>query len=580
MPAATPSTYSESLAIHSGIPLSEEPGLGALTIAGYALEVTDRYASREAMVIHTPRGVVRWSYACLREESQRFARALVAAGAHKDTRVGILMANRPEYFSTVFGTALAGGVSVPLSTFSTPAELEYLLQTSAVGVLCFDTRVLKKDFAAMLRELVPEVERARPGELYSAKFPFLRRLIVLDSVTDANADDGAGGAIERVQDFLELGSVVPWSIVEARAASVKPSDAGALFFSSGTTSVPKGILHAQRAPCIHWWRWPRLLGFKEPVRSWTGNGFFWSGNFTMVAGAAFSTGGAIVLQPTFDAQQALELMQAERVSFPIGRPHQWARLQAAPNWATVDLSSVRYIDRRSSLAQHPTIKTDWQLPPSYGNTEMLTINTSFANSTPPEIMGDSHGEPLAGNTIKIIDPVTGAIRRRGERGEIAVKGPTLMLGYIGKTVEETFDAEGFYRTGDGGYLDERGRLFWEGRLTEIIKTGGANVSPLEVDAALATHAGVKVAQTIGVAHDTLGEMVVSCIVAQDGAMLDEEAVRAFLKEKLASYKVPRRVLFLAESELPVTANGKVKIAELRTLAARRLGLANASEAHE
>ena len=109
---------------------------------------------------------------------------------------------------------------------------------------------------------------------------------------------------------------------------------------------------------------------------------------------------------------------------------------------------------------------------------------------------------------------------RGERGEICVKGPTLMLGYVGTPLDETLDAEGFFHTGDGGYLDDAGRLFWEGRLTDIIKTGGANVSPLEVDEALAGYPGVKVAQTVGVPHETLGEVVVACIVPHDGASLE------------------------------------------------------------
>ena len=95
---------------------------------------------------------------------------------------------------------------------------------------------------------------------------------------------------------------------------------------------------------------------------------------------------------------------------------------------------------------------------------------------------------LPGVTLKIVDPLTRQWSiPRGESGEICVKGPTLMLGYIGTPLDETLDAEGFFRTGDGGYLDDAGRLFWEGRLTDIIKTGGANVSPLEVDEALAKH---------------------------------------------------------------------------------------------
>jgi fatty-acyl-CoA synthase len=151
----------------------------------------------------------------------------------------------------------------------------------------------------------------------------------------------------------------------------------------------------------------------------------------------------------------------------------------------------------------------------------------------------------------------------GERGEIAIKGPTLMLGYLGIPLDETLDEEGYFRTGDGGYVDEEGRLFWEGRLNDIIKTGGANVSPVEIDEIIRSYPGVKVAQTVGVPHDTLGELVVTCIVPADGMTLSEEAIRAFAKEKLASYKVPRRVLFLKEAELEMTGSSKVKTDALR-----------------
>jgi fatty-acyl-CoA synthase len=145
-----------------------------------------------------------------------------------------------------------------------------------------------------------------------------------------------------------------------------------------------------------------------------------------------------------------------------------------------------------------------------------------------------------------------------------------MLGYVGVPADETLDAEGFFHTGDGGTLDGAGRLFWEGRLTDVIKTGGANVSPREVDELLATHPAVKRTQTVGVPHETLGEMVVSCIVRHEGADVDETAIRDFARERLASYKVPRRVLFLKEDELPTTGSDKVKSTALRELAAARL----------
>jgi fatty-acyl-CoA synthase len=145
-----------------------------------------------------------------------------------------------------------------------------------------------------------------------------------------------------------------------------------------------------------------------------------------------------------------------------------------------------------------------------------------------------------------------------------------MVGYVGKTLDETFDDEGFFCTGDGGYVDESGLLFWKGRLTDMIKTGGANVSPVEVDEVLATIPGVKRAQTVGVPHETLSEVVVACIVPHEGATLDEDKIRGFLKERLASFKVPRAVLFFREEELAVTGSEKIKTGTLRELAGKRL----------
>ena len=564
MAEKTGSQASQQLSIVSGPPLSDEPGLGSLTLPGFLREVTLTYGEREALVFRNADGVTRWTYAQLWERATEVARALRRCGIGKDARVGVLMTNRPEWLAAVFGTSLAGGVAVTLSTFSTPPELDHLIRASAVSVLLFERKVLSKDFAAVLAELEPEIGTARPGALESAKYPFLRRLVVLGEPVPG---------IEAWDEFLASGHGEPRELIEATAAAVLPSDAAVLFFSSGSTSKPKGILGAHRGVCIQLWRFRRMYGFSpdDHVRGWTANGFFWSGNFTMVLGSTLASGGALVLQPTFDAAEALELMQAERVNFPFAWPHQWAQLEGAPNWGRVDLSSVRYADFKTPIAHHPTVSGEWYEPGhAYGNTETFTITTGYPANTPPEVHADSFGVALPGVTLKITDPLTGGLVPRGEAGEISVKGPTLMLGYIGTPLDETLDTEGFFPTGDGGYLDGDGRLYWQGRLTDIIKTGGANVSPREVDEALIAHSGVKVAQTVGVPHHTLGEVVVGCVVPHDGAILDSEQLLAFLRQRLASYKVPRHLLFFSEGEVAVTGNAKIKAGELRELAAKRL----------
>jgi acyl-CoA synthetase (AMP-forming)/AMP-acid ligase II len=234
---------------------------------------------------------------------------------------------------------------------------------------------------------------------------------------------------------------------------------------------------------------------------------------------------------------------------------------------------MRYADSAiTPFRSHPTVDAeDWSEPGhAYGNTETFTLTTCYPANTPPDVIAGSSGVPLPGNAIKIVDPITDAVVPRGERGEICVKGPTLMLGYLGTPRDETLDAEGFFRTGDGGYVDDAGRLFWEGRLTDIIKTGGANVSPLEVNEALAACPGVRVGHTVGVPHESLGEVVVACVVPQEGASLDAEGVRKWLRERLASYKVPRHVLFLRESEIELTGSSKIKSGDLKELARQRL----------
>ncbi|MFW0796679.1 AMP-binding protein [Gordonia sp. CPCC 205515] len=557
-------TPTDMPSVATGPALDDEPGLGALTLSGFLREVTQAYGDREALVMRTPTGTVRWSYTDLWERSIEVARALRELGVGKDSRVGVLMTNRAEWLSAVFGTSLAGGVAVTLSTFSTPTELDHLLRVSGVSVLLFERSVAGNDFAASLTELEPLIASRGTAPLQSVSYPFLRHLVTIGERADG---------IEEWDTFCARGSTVDREVVETIGATTSPSDTAVLFFSSGTTSKPKGILSVHRGVAIQMWRFRRMYGLSpaDGVRCWSANGFFWSGNFGMALGSTLASGGSLVLQSIFDPVEALELMDTEKVNFPVAWPHQWTQLEAAPNWATVDLSSMRFVDRYTPIARHATVSTDYTEPGhAYGNTETFTITTCFPANTADEVIGGSSGEPLPGNTVKIVDALDGTTVPLGERGEICVKGPTLMLGYLGIPLMDTLDSEGFFHTGDGGHLDAAGRLFWEGRLTDIIKTGGANVSPLEVDEVLIGHPGVKVARTVGVPHDTLGEVVVACIVPHAGADLDADRIRDHLREQLAAYKVPRHVLFFADEDITLTGSAKIRSSELRELAAQRL----------
>jgi fatty-acyl-CoA synthase len=434
-------------------------------------------------------------------------------------------------------------------------------------VLILERRVLKKDFAELLIGLEPAIASAAPGEVASLKFPFLRHLAMIDCEQQL-------GAIEGWSAFLARGKDIPDARVEATSAASLPADPGMLLFSSGSTGKAKGVLSAHRGVCLQLWRWAQWYNFESerPPRSWGANGFFWSGNFCQQIGGTLSAGGTLILQRWFDPEEALALMEREKATMPLAWPHQWAQLSSARNYPDVDLSSLVYVDRDTPLARHPTVNSRWKEPwQAYGNTETFTLITVFASGTPPELaLPNCHGHPTAGSTVKIVDPLSDETMAIGERGEIAVKGPTLMLGYLGIPLADSLDDDGFLRTNDGGWVDAEGRLFWEGRLNDIIKTGGANVSPLEIDAVIRECPGVKVSQTVGVPDELLGELVVGCIVPRAGAVLDEGTIRSFARERLASYKVPRRILFFREEELETTGSSKIKTAELRKRAADRL----------
>jgi acyl-CoA synthetase (AMP-forming)/AMP-acid ligase II len=528
-----------------GPPLETEEGIGALTLPGFLLEVTERHADREAVVFHDPdAGVTRWSYADLAREAHRVAKALVATGVDKGTHVALLLGNRPEWVAAAYGIGLAGGVAVPVNTYYEPPELEHVLRHSDAAVVLTQPRLARHCY-------VEQIEAMRE------RLPYLRDVVALGSGWDA---------------FLAAGDAVSDELVADRAACVTPGDPALIVYTSGTTAEAKGILHAHRGPALQSWRFVRHLALGPDDRVWSAFPFFWSAGFAMVMGGTLAAGGCLVLQERFDPEDALRLIEVERVTAPFTWPHQAAELEEHPAWAGADLSSVVKVTDFGPFARHPSVRIPgpWSSMSAYGLSETCTIITSLPADTPPEERDGCEGLILPGNEIRILHPQTHDALGPGEIGDIAVRGPTLMEGYVKALRDECFDAEGFFRTGDAGYVDRDWRFHWTGRTSEMIKTGGANVSPWEIELALLRHPGLKAAKVVGVPHPTLGEIVVVCAVAHDDTAVDEEDVRDFLRGTLAIYKIPRHVLFVEEEELSLTGNAKIRVDALRALALQRL----------
>jgi fatty-acyl-CoA synthase len=274
----------------------------------------------------------------------------------------------------------------------------------------------------------------------------------------------------------------------------------------------------------------------------------------------------------FKPDATLKLIARERIDEWYGFPTHTAALSEHPDWPTADLSSLTRVRGAYEFDGHPDTRPDpnWHHLIAYGMTEGCTLICSHLSSTPGAIQQRSAGKPLPGVGLRIVDLEHGVPLRLGEAGEICVRGPTMMTHYVGMRREDSFDADGFFHTGDTGFVDEEGYLHWTGRIKNMIKTGGANVAPSEIESAAATLGGIKLCRAIGLPDKRLGEMVVLCAVLNEGSLDDEERVRSALRERLAPYKVPRRVLFLEIEDFPLTASGKVKDDELRKIAAARI----------
>jgi acyl-CoA synthetase (AMP-forming)/AMP-acid ligase II len=373
--------------------------------------------------------------------------------------------------------------------------------------------------------------------------------------------------------FLASGDAVDDDALDRRITEVHESDHGLIIYSSGTTDRPKGMLHTNRAPALQFWFQRRFFGRHEATRLWTALPIFWSAGYVTAMGASLAGGSCWVMQETFEPGEALQLMARERVTEPYSLPHQTATMSEHPDWLTTDLSSLKCVYGKSAFARHPSVDgdTSWQMTVSYGLSETNTAVMGHAWDAGRDAVKHSMGRLLPGYELRIVDPGTGRILDANEDGEFAVRSPTLMDHYVKMNRDECFDADGFFHTGDAGYYDDDGHVHFTGRRTEMIKTGGANVSPAELEVQLRACEPVKLARVIGVPDPRLDQIVVLAVTLREGAHATEADIQGFLRERVAAYKVPKKVLFFADGEIPMTNSAtKVRDPELLALVEARL----------
>ncbi len=525
------------------------------TLGAFLDSVTADDPSREA-VAYAPRDEVtqRLSREELRRASRRAAKRLLGLGVGKGTRFGFLCSNRIEWLPIAFGALRLGAVLVPFSTLWKREEIAYGLRHGDVETLLTLPGFLKHDYLSTLKSIVPELATAAPGTMYSEAAPYLRRVVVLN---------GREPGLETWDELPEVGDD---SFLDALSANVSPSDWATIFFTSGTTAQAKAVVHSHAALVASGRRIAPCLGITPDDAWWGHMPLFWSGGFILGALTTLAGGGRAVLHETVDAGSALKLLGREHCTLMAG----WH--QAGPLLDHPDFGARRIHLRKGSY--HPLasrlLGPTHQAVGMYGMSETATCVACARWDDDEATRCETFGRPLDGMVVRIVNPETRETMPAGEIGEIHVKGPTLMEGYYKVPRAQTFDADGFFKTGDLGYLDDKGYLHFAARLKDVIKTAGVNVAAVEVEEALARHPSVKAVYVVGVSHAVRGENIAALIVARDGTTASSEELLEFCKQNLASYKVPKHFLYIGEEDVPRTGSGKIEKPTLRKLAEARV----------
>jgi fatty-acyl-CoA synthase len=501
------------------------------------------------------------------------ARSLLALGVRRGDRVAVLCGNRPEWLLVAFGAARIGATLAPLNTWYLADELRYQLAHSEASVLFTVDRLRNHNYAERLTTFIPELDRPAPAAaadglpaISSPAVPHLRHVVQIAGSPLRGAASWAA--------FLRLGDRVSPRELAAAEAAVRPDDIMYILYTSGSTAAPKAVMLHHGDAIVNDFE----IGERQHVdfndRIWVVTPMFYAFAAVNSIPNAWSHGACLVLQETFSAEESLEVVQRERATVYYGQPHITRALLDHPGFRDYDLSSLqkgvvgRTVDERRLTMVDLGVTRCCSM---YGLTEVYGHCAVTDADDPLAVKLETQGRPLPDWTFKVVEPGTTRELPAGEAGELRVRG-RLFSGYY-KAPELTaasFDEDGFYLTGDLVTMRPDGRMVFQSRLKEIIKVGGINVAPVEIEDLLSSHPDIAQAHVIGLPDRDRGE-VVAAFVEPNGSDLTEEDVRSFVRERASRFKVPSHVFFRTEEQLPRLQTGKVPKPRLVEEALRELG---------
>ena len=531
-------------------------------------EAARRWGNREALC-HEGQ---RWSFNEFQQEVNRTAKGLMSLGVQPGEKVILWVTNRPEWLFCFFALAKIGAVTVPINTRFRIDDLDYVLRQSDSSTLITVDRSGPVEYLEMVRELCPEIDSGSRDELRPQKCPELKRVLVLGEspYTGTYRWDEVMGKADSISD-QEL---------EQCQRQVDPDGTVLLMYTSGTTGFPKGVMHCHNIVRQVVDIASRLAITPQDVTLMYLPLFH---VFGLIAGTLMflESGARMVLTTLFDPEETLRLIQQEQVTLIHGFDTHFGALTGHPDREKTDRSSLRTGIQAAGMASSELAARQSQqlLCPTVSLWGMTEVGGGAALGfldSPEDDRCLTSGFPLPGYEYKAINPETGTTVPTGAEGELCVRGYSVMQGYY-KKPEETaaaIDSEGWLHSGDVGTIREDGVIRFLGRYKDLLKVGGENVDPAEVEAFLLGHPAIDQAQVVGVPDPRLSEVACACVVLKAGQQLSNDDLVAFCRGRMASFKIPQYTVVM--DEFPMTSSGKVQKFLLREMAVTEVGLPKAA----
>jgi len=506
----------------------------------------------------------RITYAEALERSGELARGMLASGVGKGTHVGLLAPNSPAWVLVWLAATRIGAVVAMLNTYSKSAEVSRTVRHADLQVLLTVGSHLGHDYLDRLEQAAPGLDGQPHEHIMLPSHPYLRTVWTWD----AEPRSWCGS----IEELVARGAAVDDELLVQVEHEVHPSDAMVVVYSSGSTAKPKGAIHSHGATIRHAHNLGQMRDLCSDDVLYTPMPMFWVGGFSFTLIAAMHVGACLVFEEQFEPGATLELLERERVTQVLGWPHMAKALADHPTFAERDLSSVRRGALSALLPQAEQVEADVPAANALGMTETLGPHTFDAPIELPPDKEGSFGLSVPGVEHRVVDPVTLEELPVGRTGEVWLRGYPLMLGLHKRERAATFTEDGWYRTGDAGRFDTDGHFYFTGRMGDLIKSSGMNITPREVELVLEAMPEVVMAFVTGVDHPDRGQDVVAAVALRPGASLDPDAARSRVKQEIASYKVPRHIaVFRDQTELPWLDSGKVDRRRLTAELEQRFG---------